>query len=102
MNLPFLAAWRSLAPEFAEPEAEWRFYRARLWRFDFAWPQAMVAVEFDGGQHAPGGGRHNTDEDRDKLNHAAALGWRVLRFSNQQWADDPSRCVDLIVQALCV
>jgi very-short-patch-repair endonuclease len=78
--------------EFAMP--------VRKFRFDYAWPARLVAVECDGGQHAPGGGRHNTDEDRFKLNLAAALGWRVLRFSGAQLRTDPAGCVALVRRAL--
>ena len=81
-------------------QPEYRFADPRRWRFDFAWPAARVAVEFDGGQWVLLGGRHNRDSDREKLNHAAALGWRVLRFSNQQWANDPLACLRLIQQTL--
>jgi very-short-patch-repair endonuclease len=31
---------------------------------------------------------------------AAVMGWRVMRFSNQQWERDPAGCMDLIQQAL--
>ena len=81
-------------------EPEYMFHPTRRWRFDFAWPDVRVAVEFDGGQWVMLGGRHNRDSDRDKLNHAAALGWRVLRFSNQQWSADPLACLRLLQQAL--
>jgi very-short-patch-repair endonuclease len=54
----------------------------------------------DGGQHVAGGGRHNTDTDRAKLNAAALLGWRVLRFSGAMLANDPIGCIDALRQAL--
>jgi very-short-patch-repair endonuclease len=78
--------------EFAAP--------MRKFRFDYAWPLRLVALECDGGQHAPGGGRHNTDEDRFKLNLAAALGWRVLRFSGAQLRTEPAACIALLRRAL--
>jgi very-short-patch-repair endonuclease len=83
-----------------EPVRELVFAPPRRWRFDFAWPDALVAVEIDGGQWKAGGGRHNTDADRDKLNHAAAIGWRVVRFSPQQVERDPDGCVALLRRAL--
>jgi very-short-patch-repair endonuclease len=79
---------------------ELKFYRQRRWRFDFAWPDAQVAVEIDGGRWAPGGGRHASDSDREKLSAAAALGWRVLRFSTQQVEQDPTGCVDITACAV--
>lgn len=81
-------------------QAEYQFAPPRRWRYDFAWPERRVAVEFDGGQWVAFGGRHNRDSDREKLNHGAALGWRVLRFSNQQWDTDPLTCMRLVAQAL--
>ena len=81
-------------------QAEYQFAPPRRWRWDFAWPDKRVAVEFDGGQWAAFGGRHNRDSDRDKLNHGAAAGWRVLRFSNQQWDADPLACMRLVSAAL--
>lgn len=82
------------------PVREWRFDPVRRWRFDLAWPAARVAVEIDGGEWLPHGGRHNADPDREKLNEAAAQGWRVLRFSGRQIDQSAFRCVDLIKKAL--
>lgn len=82
------------------PVREFRFDAVRRWRFDLAWPGARVAVELDGGEWLPHGGRHNTDADREKLNAAAAQGWRVLRFSGGQLDAAPGACVDLLAQAL--
>jgi very-short-patch-repair endonuclease len=59
-----------------------------------------VAVEIDGGQWVAGGGRHNRDSDREKLNHAAADGWRVLRFSTQQVEKQPDACIELLRRTL--
>lgn len=91
---------RSLAPWLAEPVAEYRFLEKRRFRFDFAWPGQLVAVELDGGQWVAHGGRHNRDSDRVKKNLAAAHGWRVLAFSNQQIEREPAQCVELIATAL--
>ena len=82
------------------PVREYRFDQVRRWRFDLAWPARRVAVELDGGEWLPHGGRHNTDRDREKLNHAAAQGWRVLRFSGRQLDAEPGACVDLLARAL--
>jgi very-short-patch-repair endonuclease len=84
-----------------EPTPEYRFNPQRRWRFDFAWLSERVAVEIDGGQWRAGGGRHNTDSDREKLNTAAALGWCVLRFSHSALRDDPVGCIALLRMALC-
>lgn len=102
--MDFVTLWQALAPgDLPGPVPEYRFHPTRRWRFDFAWPAVTrggVAVEVDGGQWRAGGGRHNTDRDREKLNTAAALGWRVLRFSHQALETDPAGCVELAAAAL--
>ena len=82
------------------PQLEYRFHSERRWRFDLAWPEYHLAVELDGGEWLARGGRHNTDADREKLNHAAVLGWRVLRFSGQMLERDPWGCRDLVAAAI--
>lgn len=58
----------------------------RRWRFDFAIPKHKLAIEIEGGIWITG--RHNRGigyiKDMEKYNHAALLGWRVLRFTPQQ------------------
>ena len=81
------------ASGFPEPVTEHPFARhlGRRWRFDFAWPDLMLAVEVDGGAWVPGGGRHTRGAgfaaDHDKMNRAMLLGWRVLRFTSRHIAD---------------
>ena len=89
----FAVAWRCYGNGM-QPLTEYQFAASigRRWRFDWAWPPVKVAVECDGGQWTPHGGRHATDADRDKLNHAAALGWRVLRFSGSMLCDPENVC----------
>jgi len=57
----------------------------RRWRFDFAFPEFMIAVEVEGGQYVRG--RHNRPAgfaaDCDKLNAAVFQGWRVYRFTGE-------------------
>lgn len=71
-----------LAAGLPKPELEYRFHPTRKWRFDFAWPDRMIAAEVDGGIW--GRGRHVTGagflKDCEKLNAAAELGWRVFRY----------------------
>lgn len=65
---------------------EYRFAAPRKWRFDFAAPDIMLAIEVEGGIWNYG--RHNRAsgyiKDMEKYNQAAASGWRVLRFTPQQ------------------
>lgn len=70
-----------------EPTYEWRFHSSRKWRFDLAWVlfyenwgNVKVAIEVQGGIWQ--GGRHNRGaamlKEWEKLNEAAAMGWRIL------------------------
>lgn len=65
-----------------EPEREFIFHPTRKWRFDFAWPEMLLAGEVEGGVWS--GGRHTRGQgfidDCEKYNEAASLGWTVLRF----------------------
>lgn len=78
-----LFALHCRAHKVMTPAREHRFHPTRKWRFDFAWPSAMVAVEIEGGVWT--GGRHTRGSgftaDAEKYNEAALLGWRVLRFT---------------------
>lgn len=71
-------------------EREYLFHPERKWRADFmvgqnfAWPvRGRYLIEIDGGAWV--GGRHTTgkgfEADLVKLNAAALLGYRVLRFT---------------------
>ena len=79
--------------------AEFRFHRERKFRFDWAWPDRLVALEIEGGVYGRGkpcptcGRRavagHSSIErlktDMSKYNLAALAGWRVLRVTPQQF-----------------
>ena len=62
---------------------ELKFHPTRKWRFDYAFPFLMIAVEVDGGVWT--GGRHINPagyiNDMEKLNTAASMGWLVLRIT---------------------
>lgn len=65
------------------PTRELVFAKPMRWRFDFAWPDRLLAVEVNGGvwirgRHSRGKGQIN---DMDKLNQAQLLGWKVLQFA---------------------
>ena len=68
--------------------AEYRFHRQRKWRFDWAWPAEMLALEIEGGAWT--GGRHTRGKgflgDMEKYNTAVLAGWRILRVTPQQMA----------------
>jgi hypothetical protein len=71
------------------PVAEVMFARPRKWRFDWAWPDRLIALEIEGGVWLKGGGRHNRGagfvKDLEKYNAAAILGWRIIRCTPQQF-----------------
>lgn len=64
------------------PQKEFRFHPERKWRFDYAFPGQKLAVELNGGIY---GGRHvrpqGYQNDREKVNAAILMGWRVLEFT---------------------
>ncbi len=67
-------------------EREFRFDPKRRWRFDFAWPARLLALEVEGGIWTSG--RHTSAvgwlADAEKYNRATILGWRVLRVATNQ------------------
>lgn len=97
----FAIAWRALGDAAYGMEREYQFCADRKWQFDFAFPDQKVAVEIDGGQWSPHGGRHARDTDREKLNRAAVLGWRVLRYSGTMLRA-PRTVIDEVLDALDV
>lgn len=90
-NLPKFEREWMFAKGVELPEYPKKDYpHGRKWRFDYAWPQYMLAVEIDGfvvrmisgqlivqGRHATIGGIY---EDIEKNTSAVCLGWTVLRF----------------------
>ena len=69
---------------------EYAFMPSRKYRADFALLEHGLLIEVDGGQRmgtigkdgkAYAIGRHTQDKDLEKLNFAAILGYRVMRFS---------------------
>ena len=69
---------------------EYRFYKGRMWRFDYAIPSHKIAVEVEGGVWTRG--RHVRPQgflgDIDKYNTAALLGWRVFRTTPDKLLSD--------------
>lgn len=99
-NHLFTLAWRAYADQYERTLTEHPIVPGRKFRADFAFPEAMLMIEVDGGQWSANGGRHNRDSNREKLNLAVVHGWRVLRFSTQQLENTPEPCIKLVLQAL--
>lgn len=77
------------------PVVEHEFHPKRGFRFDYAWPHSMIALEVEGGifgGKAANGrrykGAHSSISgmlrDIEKYNGAAVHGWRVLRVTPDQ------------------
>lgn len=68
------------------PQKEYKFHPSRKWRFDYCFPDKKIAIEIEGGVWTYG--RHNRSsgyiKDMEKYNHAAILGYRILRFTPNQ------------------
>jgi len=64
-----------------KPELEYQFDPNRKSRFDFAWPEAKVALEVEGGVWSRGahGRGSGIVRDIEKYNRATRRGWRILR-----------------------
>lgn len=80
----FLAALRSEG--LPAPTPEYRFHPVRRWKFDYAFPTQMVAVEVEGGAWTRG--RHTRGAgfiaDMEKYNEAAIRDWCVIRVTPSQ------------------
>ena len=74
--------WLGQNPDIPTPEREHRFAPPRMWRFDMAWPQHMVAVEIEGLSYS-GLSNHQMRsgfmKDAEKYEEALLRGWTVYR-----------------------
>ncbi len=66
-------------------------------RVDLMWPDERCVVELDGPDHR-GGLKYAADRRRD--NGLVLDGFAVLRFTNDELADDPQRVLDVIERLL--
>jgi len=82
------------------PNREQTFHQSRKWRFDFAWPDRLLAVEVEGGSFIHGHHSYGAGFEADciKYSEAAILGWRILRVTTAMV--DDGRAVALIERAL--
>ncbi len=88
-DLETALAFQIRAAGLPTPEREHKFHPVRKWRFDFAWPLQMLAVEVEGGTWSRG--RHTRpqgfEEDCIKYNECILLGWRVIRVTGDMIED---------------
>lgn len=87
-----------LAGGSPDPEREYLFAAPdRMWRFDFAWPAAKVAVEIEGGLYRRRGGHVSVNgfmRDCEKYNAATVRGWAVLRYTERDLAKRPVQVIE--------
>jgi very-short-patch-repair endonuclease len=99
----FLYYWKLLAIGYPAPEREYSFDKSigRKHRFDFCWPEAMIALEVNGNAwHTEGGGRHGQDADLEKMNIAQYMGYKVFQVSPAMLKDNAPRWIDMIKDEL--
>ena len=82
------------------PVAEYRFHAVRKYRLDWAWKDAKLGLEVDGGIWTGGAHGRGTGivRDQEKTNLAAGLGWRILRVTPGTLCTDAT--LDTIERAL--
>ena len=70
-------------------ESEFIFSNERKFRFDWAVPQILVAIEYEGIFSEKSG--HTTlsgyKKDVEKYNLATKLGWKILRYTADNYLD---------------
>ncbi len=80
-----LLAWQ-LRAEGLTFDREHRFHESRMWRLDFWFAGAKLAVEIDGGGWV--GGKHGRgdgiERDCEKASHIAMAGHRLMRVTPGQ------------------
>lgn len=104
LETAFERLWKMLG-NGQEPTREYVFAAdvGRRWRFDFAWPERLLAVElegvFYGGQtrHQRRGGY---EADIEKYNEATRRGWRVIRFTQTDLKERPVQTIELVKRVL--
>lgn len=83
------------------PVYEHKFHPERKWRFDIAFPEQKLAIEYEGINSKKS--RHTTltgfTGDREKYNAAQILGWQVLGYTVLNYEDmisDVQKFMDLV------
>lgn len=94
----FLKAWETYNRlEIPRPVREYHFATPRKFRFDFAWPDAYIAVECEGIDHRKVQRYH---KDIEKYNLAAQCGWRVFRCTARLMRDAPEEFVNAVAATI--
>lgn len=87
------------------PRAEYLFAKPRRYRFDLAWPEPKIALEWEGGiwsKDPQAKAAHAMPlailRDMEKNNCAVLAGWRVLRFQPSQITEAAQAVRELFAQ----
>ena len=68
---------------FGPVEHEFKFLPDRRFRFDWAFPDKKIAIEYDGIQGSGHASINGVLRDSEKLNLANLAGWRVYRVNTK-------------------
>ena len=74
----------------------------QTFRIDLGSADLMLAVEVNGGLKRPGGGKHATSRDHEKVRELQLAGWMVLVFTSSEVFHDPMHCIQWIRRAVVV
>ncbi len=74
---------------YPPPMVEFKFHPNRRWRFDFCWPDKLIALEVQGGLFIRGAHSRGAYivKSQEKYNHAALMGWRIFYFQPKEFND---------------
>jgi very-short-patch-repair endonuclease len=88
------------ARKMPTPTPEFRFHPVRKFRWDWAWPEARLALEVEGGVWSGGAHGRGTGivRDMEKATLAAEEGWRIIRVTPSNLATEAT--MDSIHRAL--
>jgi very-short-patch-repair endonuclease len=94
-------AWKLITGQSWPFVPEHKFHPERRWRFDWADLEKKIAIEIEGVVWFGGKkSRHQTasgiEADCEKYNSAIELGWRVLRYTQQQVRKNPAGAIEQI------
>ncbi len=72
-------------------QTEYRFHPERRFKFDIAFPELMIAVEYEGLVATGKKGGHQTKAgyaaNCTKYNLAASMGWKVYRYTSRNYKE---------------
>jgi len=90
----FVTHWRQFGGDCPDPVTEHRFHDVRKFRFDFAWPSVLVAVEMHG--IVDHGSAKGINRDCEKNNLATLGKWSVFEVTTRMLEQDPIGVIEMI------